>query len=275
MHQFNPAELPMLLFSEKNPLMKQVAEWAEQVRENRQPVAKDNPLVAMQAQFSDAMVQALEQFGKIKDRSYEQMFLGIYSSPLIQAMLGLRAGDEPPRRHPGTEPERLAFIQQRIEEIKARIAEGGALEAGIRSLVYIGMAGPGADERAFNVLRQIRGSHGHLTLEQFKQTLREQFFALLLDREAALAAIPEMLPAEAAARMKMLDTIRRVVTAAGEPDDERARRLVQVEKLFAGATATGKRTKRGTAAPRTRPATTRPARSKRRSARAPARRDRT
>jgi len=244
MHQFNPAELPMLLFSDRNPLMKQVAEWAEQARENRLQAAKDNPLVTMQAQFSDAIVQSLEQFGKMKDRSYEQMFLGIYSSPLIQAMLGLRAGEEPPRRHPGMEPERLEFIRKRIDEIKARVAEGGALEAGIRSLVYIGMAGPGADERAFNVLRQIRGSHGHLTLEQFKQTLREQFFALLLDREAALAAIPQMLPAEAAARTRMLDTLRRVVTAAGELDEERSRRLAQIETLFGAAPPPSRRTSR-------------------------------
>lgn len=235
MHQFNPAELPLLLFSEKNPLMRQVGEWAEQVRRNRHPAASNNPLVAMQAQFSDAMVQMLEQFGKMKDRSYEQIFLGIYSSPLLQAMLGLRAGDEPPRRHPGTEPERLAFIEKRIGEIKARVAEGGALEAGIRSLVFIGMAGPGADERAFNVMRQIRGNHGQLTLPEFKQVLREQFFALLLDREAALAAIPQMLPADVAARSRMLDTIRRIVGAAGELDEERASRLEQVESLFAAA----------------------------------------
>ena len=33
-----------------------------------------------------------------------------------------------------------------------------------------------------------------MTLEEFKQVLREQFFALLLDQTAALAAIPKMLP---------------------------------------------------------------------------------
>ena len=247
MHQFNPAELPMLLFSDKNPLMKQVGEWAAPVRANRQPVDKDNPLVVMQAQFSDAMVQALEQFGQMKDRTYEQIFLRIYDSPLLQAMLGLRASDEPPRRHPGIEPERLAFIQKRIGEIKERIAEGGALEAGIRSVLYIGMAGPGADERAFNVLRQIRGIHGHLALPEFKQRLREQFFALLLDREAALAAIPKMLPADAAGRSKLLETIRRIVSAAGELGEERAQRLAQIERLFGAVSGAGRRSKRAAA----------------------------
>jgi hypothetical protein len=77
------------------------------------------------------------------------------------------------------------------------MAEGGVREAAIRSLVYIGMAGTGVDERAFNVLRRIRAENGGMTLEaEFKQTLREQYFCLLLDPEAALAAIPDMLSAD-------------------------------------------------------------------------------
>ena len=46
-------------FAVSNPLMTQVAQMAEQVRQHRHPVAPDNPLVAWQAQFSDAMVAAL------------------------------------------------------------------------------------------------------------------------------------------------------------------------------------------------------------------------
>jgi len=146
----------------------------------------------------------------------------------------MRASDEPPRRRPGLEPERLAFIQQRIAELKARLAEGGLPEAAIRSLVYIGLAGPGIDERAFEVLRQMRaaGQGEGMTLEEFKQMLREQFFALLLDRDAALAAIPKMLPAAAAVRAEALARIRQVVSAVGEPSGERAERLARIDKLF-------------------------------------------
>jgi hypothetical protein len=241
LHALNPAELPYELFSDKNPLMQQVAELAEQVRQYRQPVKPDNPLLQVQARVSEAIVSTLEQWGQLKDRSFEQMFLTLYGSPLLQAMLGLRATDEPPRRRPGLERERIAFIQQRIAEIKARVAEGGVREAAIRSLVYIGMAGPGVDERAFNELRQIRTEQSTLSLQEFKQLLREQFFALLLDRDAALEAIPRMLPADAAARAQVLGRIRRVVSAAGEPSGERAERLAQVEKLFGAAAAVGGR----------------------------------
>jgi hypothetical protein len=233
LHHLNPSELPFEMFSDRNPLMRQVAQLAEQVREQRHPVASDNPFMQWQTMVSDGIVAALDGWRDLRDRSMEQIFLGVYSSPLLQALVGLQPSDAPARPRPGVEPERLAFIQQRIAEIKARVAEGGLREAGIRSLVYIGLAGPGVDERAFNELRQIRAEHGGPTLQEFKQLLREQFFALLLDRDEALAAIPKMLlPADADARAKMLKAIREVVSAAGEVTGERAERLAQIEKLF-------------------------------------------
>ncbi len=155
------------------------------------------------------------------------------------------ASDEPPRRHPGLEPERLAFIQQRIAELKARLAEGGLREAVVRSLVYIGMAGPGVDERAFEVLRRIRAENEGLTLEEFKRLLREQFFTLLLDREGALAAIPGMLPADAKARSKALAAIKQVASAAGEITGERAERLAQIERLFQSEETAASRSGKG------------------------------
>ena len=83
------------------------------------------------------------------------------------------------------------------------MAEGGAREAAIRALVYIGMGGAGVDERAFNELREIRAENAGLTLQAFKQLLREQYFSLMLDREGALDAIPKMLPSDAASRTRI------------------------------------------------------------------------
>ena len=233
--KLNPAELPFELFSGRNPLMRQIALLAEQVREQRRPAAPDNPMLQVQAAISDAIIAALDGYRDLRDHTMEQIFLGLYSSPVLQALVGIRAADEPLRRHPGIEPERVAFIQQRIAELKARLAEGGLREATIRSLVYIGMAGPGVDERAFEVLRQMRAEQGSITLEEFKRLLREQFFGLLLDRDGALAAIPQMLPGDAVARNEALGKIRQVVSAAGEVAGERAERLARIEQLFAAA----------------------------------------
>jgi len=83
-----------------------------------------------------------------------------------------------------------------------------------------------------------------MTLEEFKRVLREQFFALLLDRNEALAAIPSMLPADPAVRAEAIKRIRQVVLAVGEPAGERAERLAEIgeraerlaeiERLFLG-----------------------------------------
>ena len=162
----------------------------------------------------------------------------MYGSPVLQAMLGLAGTTEPPRKSPGIEPARAALIQQRIGELKARVAEGGPREAAIRALVYVGMGGAGVDERAFNELREIRSENQGLTLQAFKQVLREQYFSLMLDRDAALAALPKMLPADAATRTRILDAVRRTVEAAGRVSGEKAQRLEQIEKLFAAAAAT-------------------------------------
>jgi len=238
LRKLNHAELPYELFSQRNPLMQQVAQLAEQVREQRQPVSADNPLLQWQAAMSQAIISALDGYRDLRDASIERIFLSVYGSPVLQAMLGLAGTTEPPRPSPGIEPARAALIKQRIGELKARLAEGGPREAAIRALVYIGMGGQGVDERAFNELREIRSENQGLTLQAFKQVLREQFFSLVLDREAALAAIPKMLPADAASRTRILEILRRTVQAAGQVSGEKAQRLERVEKLFAGAAPT-------------------------------------
>jgi pimeloyl-ACP methyl ester carboxylesterase len=237
MKQINPSDLPFALFSDRNPLMKQVAQLAEQVRQERQPVAQDNPLLQWQTAISEGIVAALDGYRDLRDKTLEQIFLTTYSSPLLQSLVGLSASDEPPRKRPGFDPERLAFIEKRIGELKARIAEGGLREAAIRSLIYIGMAGEGVDERAFNQLRNIRAENCGISLEAFKQILREQFFGLQLDRAAAMAAIPKMLPADQSQRNQALEAIRRTVEASGKLSGERAKRLAEIEKLFAAGEA--------------------------------------
>ncbi len=237
LHQLNPTVLPFELFSDQNPVMQQIAQLADQVREQRRPATPDNPFLAMQGMVSEGIIAALDTYQDLRDRTMEEIFMAIYSSPVLQALVGIRASDEPPRRRPGVEPEQIAFVQRRISEIKARIAVGGPAEAVIRSLVYIGLARAAVDERAFNELRQIRAEHGKLSLEEFKQVLREQYFGLLLDRDEALAAIPRMLGDDPQLRSEVLAVIRKVASAPGEVTGQRAERLAEIEALLGGAPA--------------------------------------
>jgi pimeloyl-ACP methyl ester carboxylesterase len=223
---------PSEMFSSQNPFMPQLAQLAEQVRENRQPVSPDNPLLQWQKSISDGIVAALENVRVFRDMCQENIFLATYSSPVLQAMVGVGDGNEASRVPSKIDAERSAFIQQRITELKAGLDKGGIREAAIRSWLYIGMVGLGGDERTFNELRLIRAEYKSGSLAEFKQTVREQYFSLLLDKDGALAAIPKMLPADSSARLKMLNVIRRVVNAAGKSSGEHATRLAYIEHLF-------------------------------------------
>ena len=130
--------------------------------------------------------------------------------------------------------EHRALLEKRIAELKARIGEGGLREAAIRGLLYAGSARGMVDERGLEGLRSLRrhDRNARITLPEFKMLVREQFFMLLLDQEAALAAIPKLLPENANERRVAFAAIREVLSASAELSGEVARRLNRVAELF-------------------------------------------
>jgi uncharacterized protein YihD (DUF1040 family) len=162
----------------------------------------------------------------------------VYDQSWLQALLGLPASDEPPRKHPGANPEHTAFVNRRIEELRKKMDKGGPREAAIRALVYVRMPEKAADERAFEMLRRIRAEHGaERTLAEFKQDLREQYFMLRLDEVGAVALIPELLKGHEDEWPKLLEYIRKVATAGGPLSEEGQRRLAELERLVASPPA--------------------------------------
>ena len=117
------------------------------------------------------------------------------------------------------------------------INKGGLRECTIRGLLYVGMARGNVDERGAQALRQIRRAlpGSGLTLTQYKQMAREQYFLMLLEPEATLAAIPDLLPASKEERQKALEVIRHVANAGGEVTGEAAERLKKVAAIFEGS----------------------------------------
>ena len=188
----------------RNPLMQPLAQLAEQVREQRSKAAPDNPLLAWQAMVSDQIVAALDGWRDVQEASVEQIFLAIYGSPVLQAMVGVGTGDEPPRRGPGMEPERLAFVSSASPS--SRPASPRAARARRRCARCSTSASPArapTSARSTNCARSAPRTRA-CRWPSSSSSLREQYFSLLLDREAALAAIPKMLPADAADRRQVL-----------------------------------------------------------------------
>ena len=236
LRQLSPARLQFELFSDKNPLMASVAAAAELARAGRRPVAAGNPFLAAQQAVSDQIVAALDGWRDWRDSMVEATFHATYGSPVTQALLGLRASEDPPRARPGREPEEIAFVQQRIAELEGRMGQGGLREAFVRAIIYIRLPELAADERGFAVLSKLREEHASdLSLVDFKALVRDQFLMLELDEAQAVATIPLLLQGHGDRAAKALELLESVVTAPGPLGQEAAQRLRQIGALFTAA----------------------------------------
>jgi pimeloyl-ACP methyl ester carboxylesterase len=233
MRNWHPLRLQYEAFSSENPLMKAVENAADKARDERKPAAKDNPFLAFQERMSKQIVSSLDQWRDSQEALSEAMFLAVYGSPALQAAVGVDPKSAPsgPRE---MDPKHRELLQARVAEIKSKIGTGGLREAGIRALLYVGSARGMVDERSLEALRRLRQGDGpaRITLPEFKMLVREQFFMLLLDQEAALAAIPKLLPESMDARRKAFAAVQEVLSASAEISGELARRLKQVAELF-------------------------------------------
>ena len=233
MRKWHPLRLQYDAFNSRNPLMRAVEDMADKAREERKPVDSDNPFLAFQERMSKQIVSSLDQWRDSQESLSEAMFLSIYGSPALQAAVGVDPQSEISRRRE-MDPKHREFLQARIAELKSKIGSGGLREAGIRALLYVGSARGMVDERSLEALRHIRRTDesSRLSLAEFKMLVREQFFMLLIDREAALAAIPKLLPDSKGERRKAFAAIQEVLSAGAAISGEVASRLKQVAKLF-------------------------------------------
>ena len=235
MQKLHPLRITYELFSDSNPMMRLLKPMTDRAREHRSAAAPDNPFVAWQENVSKQIIAALDAWRDARDRAAEQTFFAIYGSPALQAAVGIDPASTQPLRRPAKDPLHEEMLRMRIAELKARILVGGVREATIRALLYVGKGRGAVDERGFEVVRRIRRDLHELAmlpLPAFKALVRDQFYMLLIDEDAALSAIPKMLPEDAATRRQVLEMVKRVGSAAGPLEGETQTRLARIARLF-------------------------------------------
>jgi pimeloyl-ACP methyl ester carboxylesterase len=232
LQQFHPLRLQYEAFSNANPLMAPVAGMAEQVRDNRRPVAADNPFIAIQEAVSKQIVAGLDAWRDFSEAAAERLFMATYGSAALQAAVGIDPASTAPLRQAPKSPLHRELIEKRIAELKSQMKSGGVREAAIRALIFVGLDRAAVDERGFEAVRRIRRTLTDLPLSAFKATVREQFELLLIDTEAALAAIPSLLPEDTGTRQKAFDLVCQVLSARGEYSDQDLQRIERLARLF-------------------------------------------
>ncbi|MFG1479119.1 DUF3141 domain-containing protein [Xanthobacter sp. V4C-4] len=225
----NPLRTSYTAFADSNPLMRGVATLAEAVAKERRPVADDNPFLLAQKLFSDQLTAGLEAYREARDQWVEKAFFAIYGAPALQGVLGLNI-DAKVRQLPANSPQKDAFRARKIAEFRARVAEGGFNEALARAALYVISAVRALDESAAMSLNDARQHLLQLPLEAFKALVREQFYILLLEREAAVDAIAALVP-EVAQRRELVQKVAAIAAADGTyslVERERVERLASI-----------------------------------------------
>jgi len=196
-------------------------------------VPNDNIFWQAQEQLADHITTSLDAYRDMRDHLSEALFHAIYGSPLLQAIVGLKASDDNLRRKPGEGASHKAFIARRLHELRTGIGEGGPREAAIRALLYVRLPEGVFDERGFHLFQRMRDEAGSdMTLAAFKTLVREQFLMLLVDERRAVEAIPLMLRRDRQLAARMAGNLRRVIEAVGLRSEAGRMRLAEVEKLF-------------------------------------------
>ena len=232
MQKLHPLRIGYELFSDANPMMAWLGAMADQVRKDRRPISADNPYLRAQEEMSRHTVAALDGWREMNEAVAERMFLTVYGSPVLQAAVGIEQNAKHPPRKASRSLLHADLLEKRIAELKSHIPVGEAREAIVRAMLYVGMSRAAIDERGFEAVRRIRQSNAGMPLSVFKAMVREQFNILLIDTEAALEAIPSMLPPEAKTRAHALHLVETALSARGEMSVEYKKRMDRVAGLF-------------------------------------------
>ena len=208
MRQLHPLRLQYELFSDANPMMASgERRWPSALARIAAPVAADNPFLALQETMSKQIVAGLDAWREMTEAASERMFLSVYGSPALQAAVGIDPTDDAAAAEGGDERAASELLQSRVAELKSRISD--------RRVARVSRPRPALRRHGARPRRRARArgyprpagdqdDRPRPTLAEFKALVREQYYMLLIDQEATLAAIPDLLPRDHEVRRKGL-----------------------------------------------------------------------
>jgi hypothetical protein len=237
MRRLHPNRLRFNIFSSRNPAMQAIEPMAAAVRQQRQPVARDNPFLQVEGVVSNWISSSLEAWGRMRDATMETAFLATYGSPLLKAAVGLGQTEEPVGRRVERDLVREADAARKRSELEQRFDVGEPVDAALRALCYVHQPDGNFDEREFAVLKQFHAAQPLQERRSFadiKQTLKEQSLLVRLDGERAIEAIPKLIANRPEKSRASLEALHKVVDARDTLSEEGRRRLERIDELFEG-----------------------------------------
>jgi len=188
LRQLHPLRVSRYGFSDLNPWMGPVKQTAGTIRQQRHPVASDNPFLALEKCFSRAVSSGLNLYRDLRDWSLESWFYTVFDNPWMRALSTSGAG-EGETASPQCRPEWLE-----------RIDAGGFPEAVVRIMVILSDAGGATRRRTLTAFGNLINQDERLKDlqgEALSETIRQQTCIVTCEPEDALSALTRMLPGRA------------------------------------------------------------------------------
>jgi tellurite resistance protein len=204
--------------------MRPLKNIASIARNNRKPASPDNPLVALEKNFSEYMENVLNIYRDYRDLSQEQLFQFIYSSDLLRRFFPPEK-EETPREVP--EYEREDYDKRMLA-----LQEGGVAEGLIRVFMAIARTSHGLKRRHFDLAEEIARTHrvlSKLRPSKFKKILKEQAAILQADEDRAINALAVLI-VNKDDRMDALGIARRLCLIDGKYTGEEEAMIEKIKK---------------------------------------------
>ncbi len=214
MQDMHPMRLSRRMMSDRFPGAAQIRTAAAAVAADRQQVGMDNPFRRAEQLFADMTEQWFDFARDVRDAWWELAFSGIYGSPLMRQI-----GEPNNYQRTRKDKDELRYLPE-VEMILDKIAVGGLPEAVIRMLIVLAEA-RGSVRNSRLERASYTMSHAEpfksLGSERVSRIIREQTVMVMFEHDAAIAALPRMLP-DLDTRAIAMGTVEYVVGAVDEMD---------------------------------------------------------
>ena len=229
--QLHPLRMQRYLFSDLNPWLWPFKFFAPLVKEQRQPVAPDNPFVSWEKSVSKSIETALNEYRDYRDLFNGRLFRLMYDNDWMKDMF-------PPEHQvdqTSLQPVPSEKVQKIEHELWLKVMQKGGFEAAVvRIVLAVSAANSSVDQRQFFVTQMIIQTNErlkHLKPADLKRLVKEQAGIVAYDRESAIKTLPKLLPKKAD-RIEVFEIANSVATANLSIDEDEQAMLDHIKEVL-------------------------------------------
>ncbi|CAG9219469.1 conserved hypothetical protein [Paraburkholderia tropica] len=234
LRESHPSRVERSFFSDANPVFGALPAVADAVRAHRKPADRDNPFTLLEKQVSASIEAVWDAYRDARDTWTERTFYGLYTAPWVQAWVGVAPNLPLDPIAPPLTALRKELAQMRLRAAHAHVHKATMLDVFMRIMAFLADEMHVVQYRPFQKMRDLAREYfgdRQPSIAELKEAARRQGAIVQLDAQAAIDALPDLVP-EARARRLLMSAVYQVASASGPLEGERAERFAEVQRVL-------------------------------------------